>query len=153
MNCSPPVFYVHGILQARILEWVAFSFSGDHPDPGIEPGNPALQADSLPSEPPEKPQYFLKRGIKADPAPESAGRWGSGCRQGWYSAPSEAPREPSIHSPAVPGRALRLPARRLSTRPRAPETLPPPALSARASSRAAKPYLQRPRSILKGAQI
>ena len=28
---------------------------GDFPDPGIEPGSPALQADSLPSEPPGKP--------------------------------------------------------------------------------------------------
>ena len=37
---------VHGILQARILEWVAM------PYPGIEPGSPALQADSLPFEPP-----------------------------------------------------------------------------------------------------
>ena len=27
MNCSPPVSYVHEILQARILEWVAISFS------------------------------------------------------------------------------------------------------------------------------
>ena len=27
MNCRPPVFSVHGILQARILEWVAMSFS------------------------------------------------------------------------------------------------------------------------------
>ena len=26
------------------------------PDPGIEPGSPALQADALPSEPPGKPQ-------------------------------------------------------------------------------------------------
>ena len=30
--------------------------SGDLPDPGIKPGSPALQADSLPSEPPRKPQ-------------------------------------------------------------------------------------------------
>ena len=28
-----------------------FSFPGDLPDPGIEPGSPELQADSLPSEP------------------------------------------------------------------------------------------------------
>ena len=28
---------VHGILQARILEWVAISSSRDLPDPGIEP--------------------------------------------------------------------------------------------------------------------
>ena len=27
---------VHGILQARILEWVAFPFSGDLPNPGIK---------------------------------------------------------------------------------------------------------------------
>ena len=45
---------VHGILQARILEWAAIFFSRDLPDPGIEPGSPALQADSLPSEPPGK---------------------------------------------------------------------------------------------------
>ena len=29
---------------------------GDHPNPGIEPGSHALQADSLPSEPSEKPK-------------------------------------------------------------------------------------------------
>ena len=27
------------------------------PDPGIKPGSPALQADTLPSEPPGKPHY------------------------------------------------------------------------------------------------
>ena len=41
---------VHGILQARILEWV-FPYLGDLLDPGIEPGSPALQTDSLPSQP------------------------------------------------------------------------------------------------------
>ena len=35
-----------------MLEWIAISFSRDLPDPGIEPGSPALQADALPSEPP-----------------------------------------------------------------------------------------------------
>ena len=50
MDCSPPGFSVHGILQVRILEWVAMSSSRDVPDPGIEPGSPALQADSLPTE-------------------------------------------------------------------------------------------------------
>ena len=42
---------VHGILQARILEWVAFPFSRNLPNPGIEPRSPTLQADSLPAEP------------------------------------------------------------------------------------------------------
>ena len=53
--CDPMDYTVHGILQARILEWVAVSFSGDLPNPGIEPRSPALQADSLPVEPPGSP--------------------------------------------------------------------------------------------------
>ena len=47
MDYSPPGSSVHGILQARILEWVAVSFSRDLPNPGIETGSPALQAASL----------------------------------------------------------------------------------------------------------
>ena len=53
MDCSLPGSSVRGILQTRILEWVAISFSrGDLPKPGIKHRSPALQADSLPSEPP-----------------------------------------------------------------------------------------------------
>ena len=45
-------YMVHGILQARILEWVAFPFSmGSSQDPGIEPRSPTLQVDSLSAEP------------------------------------------------------------------------------------------------------
>ena len=50
MNCSLPVSSVYGVLQARILEWLPFPSPGDLPDTGIEPGSPALQADSLPTE-------------------------------------------------------------------------------------------------------
>ena len=46
---------VHGILQARILGWVAMPSSRDLPDPGVESRTTALQVDSLSSEPPEKP--------------------------------------------------------------------------------------------------
>ena len=35
IDWSPPGFSVHGISQARILEWAAISFSGDLPNPGI----------------------------------------------------------------------------------------------------------------------
>ena len=49
---SLPGSTLHGILQARILEWVAIPFPGHLPDPGVEPRSPALQADSLPSQPP-----------------------------------------------------------------------------------------------------
>ena len=53
--CSPVDYIVHGILQARILKWVAFPFSRDLPNPGIEPRSPAVQTDSLPAEPQRKP--------------------------------------------------------------------------------------------------
>ena len=51
MDCSPPGSSVHGILQARILEWVDIPFSRG----SSWPRAPALQADSLPSEPPGNP--------------------------------------------------------------------------------------------------
>ena len=40
VDCSLPGFSVHGILQARILEWVTISFSGDLPDQGLNLGLP-----------------------------------------------------------------------------------------------------------------
>ena len=54
MDCSPQGSSVHGLLQARILEWVAIPSPADLPNPGIEAESlapPALQAESLPSEP------------------------------------------------------------------------------------------------------
>ena len=51
MDCSPPGSSVHGILQARILEWVAMPSSRGSSRPGIELTSPeslALKADSLP---------------------------------------------------------------------------------------------------------
>ena len=61
MDCSLPGFSVHGILQARILEWYSiglpFPSPGNLPDAGIEPGSPALEADTLTSEPPGKPVH------------------------------------------------------------------------------------------------
>ena len=47
MHCRPPGSSVRGILQARILEWVALPFLGDLPNSGTEPASPALQGDSL----------------------------------------------------------------------------------------------------------
>ena len=47
---------VHRILQARILQWVAFPSSGDLSNSGIEPRFSALQVDSLPAEPQRKPK-------------------------------------------------------------------------------------------------
>ena len=53
--CESMDYTVHGILQARILEWVSFPFSGDLPNPGIEPRSPASQVESIPAEPQRKP--------------------------------------------------------------------------------------------------
>ena len=67
--CDPMDYSVHGILQASILEWVAFPSLGDLPNPGINPRSPSLQVDSLPAEPQGKPKntgvgslYFFSRG-------------------------------------------------------------------------------------------
>ena len=51
MDCT-----VLGILQARILQRVAFPFSRDLPNPEIEPRSPTLRADYLPAEPQGKPK-------------------------------------------------------------------------------------------------
>ena len=55
MDCSLSGSSVHGIFQARVLEWIAISFSRGSSQPGNEPGSTTLQADALPSEPPGKP--------------------------------------------------------------------------------------------------
>ena len=54
MDCSPPGSSIHGILQARILEWVAFLSLGALPNPGIEPTSPALTGRFFTTEPPGK---------------------------------------------------------------------------------------------------
>ena len=47
-----------GLSRQEYWSGLPFPSAADFSDSGIEPGSPALQADSLPSEPPEKP--FLK---------------------------------------------------------------------------------------------
>ena len=47
-QASPPM----GFSRQECLSGLPFPSPVDLPDPGIEPGSPALQADALPSEPP-----------------------------------------------------------------------------------------------------
>ena len=54
--CNPMNYTVHGILQARILEWVAFPFSRGSSQPRDWPRSPTLWSDSLPDEPQGKPK-------------------------------------------------------------------------------------------------
>ena len=68
MDCSPPGSCVHGILQARILEWLPCPPPGDFPNPEIEPASlmsPCMslmhwQVGFLPLAPPGKP---LRKGL------------------------------------------------------------------------------------------
>ena len=52
MDYSPPGFFV---IFSRQEYWSGLPSPGHLPDPGIKPRSPALQADSLLSEPPGKP--------------------------------------------------------------------------------------------------
>ena len=52
--CDPKDYIVHGVLQARILEWVAFPFQGIFPNQGSNPDPPLrvdiwLRMSSIPS--------------------------------------------------------------------------------------------------------
>ena len=58
VDCSLPGFSVHGISQARILEWITLSFSRDPSNPEINPvspKSPALAGGFFTAEPPGKP--------------------------------------------------------------------------------------------------
>ena len=58
MECSPQVSSVHGILQARILQWVAIPPPGVLADPGIKPmspESPELAGEFFTTGPPGKP--------------------------------------------------------------------------------------------------
>ena len=57
-NYSQGGFSVYGILQAKILEWVAMPFSRESSSPGMEPGSSAQTADFLTSEPFGKPMLI-----------------------------------------------------------------------------------------------
>ena len=74
-------YTVHGILQARILEYWSgqpFPSPGDLSDPGIKPGSPELQADSLPAElpgrhPPLGCKFKVQRKKSGKTAPSDRG--------------------------------------------------------------------------------
>ena len=66
MDSSPPDSSVHGISQARILEWVTL----DLLDPGIKPTSPALAGGFFTSEPPGKPLLcYTAEEVKAQRGP------------------------------------------------------------------------------------
>ena len=63
LHCRQILYQLSHKGSPRILEWVVYLFSEDLPGPGIKPGSPALQADSLPTELSGKP-YDPRQHIK-----------------------------------------------------------------------------------------
>ena len=66
MDCSLQAPLSMEFSRQEYRSGLPFPSPGDLPDPGIEPGTPALQADSLPSEPPEKPMKPVPRAKKVE---------------------------------------------------------------------------------------
>ena len=54
LHCRQILYQLNHKGSPRTLEWVAYPFSSGSPQAGVEPGSPALQADSLPTELPGK---------------------------------------------------------------------------------------------------
>ena len=61
MDCSPPGSSVLEFSRQEYWNGLPFPSPGDLPNPEIEPGSPALQADSLLTEPPGKPKTCCTR--------------------------------------------------------------------------------------------
>ena len=62
--CDPIDYTLHGILQARILEWVAFPVSRDSSQPRDRTQVSRIQADSLPAESQGKPASFINHSLR-----------------------------------------------------------------------------------------
>ena len=60
LDFNPPGSSVHGISQARILEWVAIPFSRYILDPGIEPWGSSIAGRFFTTEPLGKPRSFKR---------------------------------------------------------------------------------------------
>ena len=65
MDCSLLALPSMGFSRQEYWSGLPFPSPGDLPDPGIEPKSPALQADSLPTEPPGKPVCFCLISLKS----------------------------------------------------------------------------------------
>ena len=88
MDCSPPVSSVHGILQARILEWVAISYSR-----GSSRLRDRTCSSRITAEPPGKSRYHRKRNEKRLCGP---------AHHCWHSCAGACPHGPGPAAPRPP---------------------------------------------------
>ena len=95
---------VYGIFQARILEWIAISYSGEFPNPGIEPTSPAWVGGFFNSESPGKPLLSSRWGLlRIKSLTSLEGLTSSSCchaRSSWLGA--LRPSSPQQTSPTAP---------------------------------------------------
>ena len=109
MGYNPLGSSVHAILQARILEWVAISFSRDLSQPRIEPGSNRLHYKYSPLISTKSLIFKIKSGVfpggtvDRNP-PANAGDTGSICDRRRFHMPSSngthVPQPLSLHSRA-----------------------------------------------------
>ena len=100
MDCSPRDSSVHGILQARNLEWVACPPLGDLPYSGIQPKSLmflACRVGSLLLVPPGKPTWTLLLPFSRSVVSDSL--WPHGLQHSRLACPSPSPRACSNSSP------------------------------------------------------
>ena len=76
MDCSLPSSSVHGIPSQEYWSGLPFPSPGDLPDPGFEPGSPALQADALLSEPPGKLRFPTGKDYQISEVMKGSRTWG-----------------------------------------------------------------------------
>ena len=111
MDCSLPGSSVHGIFQARTLEWVASPLSGDLPNPGIElesPAGPTLAGGFFTPEPPWEPHILTQVRLNSyGKVSSKCPVWSLGtalysvCDSVWASVPSSMGYPMSNHQPWV----------------------------------------------------
>ena len=89
--CQAPLSV--GFSRQECWSGLPYPSPGDLPDPGIEPGSPTLQEDSLPSEPPGKPlsDYYRSYYKGSDPEWCYGVMPGVTLRQGWGLSALSAP--------------------------------------------------------------
>ena len=66
VTCQAPLSL--GFSRQEYWSGLPLSSPGDLPDPGIEPGSPALQVDCLPAELPGKPPPLGRTGLNLPPS-------------------------------------------------------------------------------------
>ena len=111
-HCSPPGSSVHGILQARILEWVAMPSSRGSYQPRDQTQVSHIWAESLMSEPPGKPKNtgmgslsLLQQIFRT----QESNRGLLPCRRILYQLSHQRGKPPADGSKALPSRAGSLP--------------------------------------------